>query len=339
MKNSKYIGTFFFCSPQVDVCELYALFRCFGEIRNILQRSENFFGIEYVFIADERLNREHGKIFIDGRKFLFQFGGFRVLQNVLNHVNDENRVNDEWIMAPVEDSPQNIINALNDDCLLHIFTELSVRDLYTVANVCQRFESIAKHAFRIKYSQQGRSPMTDLYEGGIITLFQIELFLQTFGTEIRTFSVSKYKEKLNIDILLRMCVEWCPKIEVLSLAADWSACLKKSMSGLMPRLKKLTFDVYHFNGQYSMGDLFVGDWPLEKLEFIGLPDWETTTIRMPKLTDLHLTAHSDHLTVKHVKQILSRNAQIRTVRLTDMKTNQPMLQMNFNGVMEPCFSL
>lgn len=49
--------------------------------------------------------------------------------------------------TPDHNSPSNILNKLNDDCIQSIFKLLSLRDLCTVADTCTRFQYVAQMVF------------------------------------------------------------------------------------------------------------------------------------------------------------------------------------------------
>lgn len=53
-----------------------------------------------------------------------------------------------------KESPNNILSALNDDCLLSVFRVLKMPAIRIVADVCVRFNDIAKDVFRLKYQQE-----------------------------------------------------------------------------------------------------------------------------------------------------------------------------------------
>lgn len=83
-----------------------------------------------------------GTLIIDGNEYQFKLSGAKLHPNPENFEeitklhNKSTQIarylNDKLMMAPAEDSPQNIVNALIDDCLLQIFNELKAYDLCNV---------------------------------------------------------------------------------------------------------------------------------------------------------------------------------------------------------------
>lgn len=56
-------------------------------------------------------------------------------------------------LPPDQESPKQILNKLDDDCLEAVFKYLDMIDLCNAAEVCKRFNQRAKDAFRLKYKK------------------------------------------------------------------------------------------------------------------------------------------------------------------------------------------
>lgn len=94
---------------------------------------------------------------------------------------------------PEQDSPNHILNVLNDDCLIAIFKKLHFSTLSTVVNVCVRFNCVAKITFSSKYRTKPINILElDWYRRP--TLLQIENFLCEFGLLISAVSTTKEKQ-------------------------------------------------------------------------------------------------------------------------------------------------
>lgn len=308
----------------MDVYEIYALFRQFGQVHNILNKVPRRFQIDFATIIDKRIaSVRPSDIRIDGHKFQVQFDKAYYVPINPNPSGEIERLNDEWSVAPAIDSKQNIVHAIDNDCLLLIFNALDLCDLFNVAYVCRRFKSFAKQSFQSRYGRQRFRLFEDLR--GIwpnLSLSQIQLFLQAFGTEIRILHV---ENDLNTEILLRLCVDHCPAIESLELhALCWNDNLDKDIRRLMPQLKQFAF---HSTELCSMGDLFVGDWPMERLEIKGWPDWTTTTINLPKLTELNLimTCSTERIIKRFLEENLLESPHIRKLKLENFSFSGAVL--------------
>lgn len=97
---------------------------------------------------------------------------------------EEDMEDDPLLEAPETDSPNNILNALNDDCLRNIFERFETLSmLCSISNVCVRFSEIAKQVFKSKYRHKLIS-ITDLRWNNQLNLPQIIPFLYRFGSLI-----------------------------------------------------------------------------------------------------------------------------------------------------------
>lgn len=87
---------------------------------------------------------------------------------------------EEQPVPPDPESPSNLLNALNDDCLLEIFRYLSLKDLGSVADVCEKFKAIADTIFPSKYS---------CATWDISGAHRLERLLRNFRTDIKSLSI------------------------------------------------------------------------------------------------------------------------------------------------------
>lgn len=99
--------------------------------------------------------------------------------------------------VPAQDSPKNILNALNDDCLCHIFDKIShLADIHSISNVCKRFNTIAQIVFPTKISSRWINFDDMVFDDGTpfhhISLDEYEGFLSTFGSSIKSLKFRPY---------------------------------------------------------------------------------------------------------------------------------------------------
>lgn len=106
---------------------------------------------------------------------------------------------------PEQDSPKNILNVLNDNCIREILKKLHISTLIKVVNVCTRFNRIAKEVFLIKYRLKIIN-IFDLEWNCNPTSVQIKNFLSEFGpiipsitTLISRFDCEHYELFKNMD--------------------------------------------------------------------------------------------------------------------------------------------
>lgn len=144
----------------------------------------------------------------------------RISANILNVVDTF----DTLLQPPAQDSPQNILNVLCDDCLREIFKKLHFSTLDTVANVCIRFNRVAKEAFLSKYRTKTIN-ILELDWNRNPTMSQIEYFLKQFGSSISSISTIKeiftyphYRLNVDTNILLKMIGTHCKNLKKLELS-------------------------------------------------------------------------------------------------------------------------
>lgn len=302
-------------NSQIDEYDIYKSFRRFGEIFDVScdEDSPQLVHIDFATIVDDRINREQHQIILDEKTFSFRSNGFQPYDDSLEYRQKKTHTDPMLEIAPDADSPQNILNVLNDYCLLDIFHLLKLPDLLAVANVCQRFKRIAMKVYRSKYKIR-TNVVDDLInqnrESTPISLARIELLLRTFGPEVSAFDVDGSKNTL---ILLAMCSEYCTKLQYLRANVDFSSTPYGYLRRILPHLNHLELSL-----SYPVGGLFVGEWPLETLYlFINDPDVEATIIlNLPRLRVLSVWSYCTELTEQLLAQLLSRMSQLQKLRIT-----------------------
>lgn len=300
---------------------MYAAFRQLGQIHDIRECSEwaNRFEIKFASIFFKCLSRPIGEILLGGHRFTIVAKEFEIpnepvfcsslLPNELKRI--KQYFNVELLKTPA-DASENLANALNDDCLREIFKKLSAYQLCSVANVCQRFNGLAKAIFKKSYGRSGMLLMFTLKADRLaldrLSLFQIELCLQTFGDEICAFQIED--NNLNPAMILRMLAVFCKNFEELHLGSvQWTTNMKTDLLHRLPHLKKLDISLADV-GSCDISDMFVGDWPLQVL-MLRL-DESMVTIRLPKLIELNL--RNGDLTDQLFQRCLLGNPQIRKMQ-------------------------
>lgn len=146
-------------------------------------------------------------------------------------------------MPPDSESPANILNTLNDDCLRIIFErdELSQIDLCAVAMVCKRFRRVAKAAFRTKYIRNTPTIYNDIDLKQ--SIWRIDECIRIFGNTIQSLNVSDFQAE---DLIIDMANRFCGHIKHLR------TCVTKLnlLDSLWLRLEKLSITMQTFLPHY-----------------------------------------------------------------------------------------
>lgn len=123
--------------------------------------------------------------------------------------NDEPSAAPETV--PDQNSPKNILNALNDDCLRHIFKSepLDHHDLCALAQTCTHFQWLAHSTFKSHY---GNKPLTITHEQ--YSMRRLEALFLAFGQHIT--SIVLIDDFIFADIMLGFIAKYCPNVRQLS---------------------------------------------------------------------------------------------------------------------------
>lgn len=161
---------------------------------------------------------------------------------------------DALLQPPDEESPKNIHNALNDDCLREVFKKLHLLDLSSVADVCVRFNGIAKDIFHSKskdemFNLKNLNRHVDMRMRSVKpTLAQIDDFLRNFGSSIT--SIKEYSN--DSDIVMPLINKYCVKLEEIKMYGYSKNQTLVELFQLFARLKKLKV----FCGSSKVGSIF-----------------------------------------------------------------------------------
>lgn len=217
-------------------------------------------------------------------------------------------------LPPIQSSPSNILNALNDDCLREIFNSevLDIWDLCSLADVCQRFREIAKEVFPHKYNNRWID---------WACLWRTERLLQIFDSSFTTLNNFHYQLE---DILCGLIAEHCTKITKLTCKLREPASLIH-MRPLMQRLSALeiTFDDIGYlndddgedgNSGIQLNDLFDSQ-PIISIETLKIKaDRSRYTLHLPSATLVNLRSfHLQFVSLDEMsnnKAFFSRNPQL-----------------------------
>lgn len=237
--------------------------------------------------------------------------------------------NDKILKANVPDqnSPEHILNVLNNDCIKEILSRLeNRRDFINAANVCKRFQYVAQFwfshktlqignkyrksslcpresAFIIDYSMHG--PVSDLYA-----------YLSTFGKCIRTIEWHGMSS-LFVDVraaIFQMIVRFCRKTLIHLVIIGKVEIMLTSQFKVLERFEFSYGILVRFEPPRSLNYLRLTQINRSSYFRINLKYLEKT---FPKLVEIHLGDFTNLMpTTDWFVSFLKRNPQL--VRLTLM---------------------
>lgn len=229
----------------------------------------------------------------------------------------------------------NILNALDDGILLDIFETLHLIDLCAVANVCTRFNAIAKHVFAARFKNRTLRLLDFQYKiHQMETLTLLEQCFRTFGATLTSVMTRVQREELlNTSIVTEMVAEYCPNITELDIAdVSIEPSALKAKRDIFCRLKKLTA----FGGDFVTTEDGI-EWQLEKLVLLECMNDTWLHIKMPKLMEIEFRQYHPRMGAPVICNFLSINSHIQHLVLNldhlEMKellaisASVPMLKM------------
>lgn len=190
-----------------------------------------------------------------------------------------------------EDSPLNINNALNDDCLYEVFKKCN--DLYSLmslSRVCERFQMIAQRVFAARLRRANEKIIDHLYNK---PLCYIEEFLESFGALIGTVDLTRRRFRCaSMDTIYSIMSTHCINMHTLQCRIDDQRTIETAQ--LLPTVKRLHIIFTDDNdGRKNLERFFPHDSQLKSLtlefdRYYGSAIVRLPEQKLPKLTVLKL---------------------------------------------------
>lgn len=117
---------------------------------------------------------------------------------------------------PAQDSPKHILNILCDDCIEEIFRRIFViEDYLNMAEVCKRFQKIAKNCFRLQFKSElwlnrceSNNIQPTMYT---VSSERVIAFLNMFGTSIQHLRLISSSNQEHDDEIFKLIVKFTTK--------------------------------------------------------------------------------------------------------------------------------
>lgn len=222
--------------------------------------------------------------------------------------------------APDQQSPDNILNALNDDCLRMIFDseQFDLWDLCSIANVCKRFKSIVQRKINLKFGDEPFDTAS-LYKYNKM-LCRVEEYIQSVGSKCTSISLP-YPH-----VVSGMCAKYCKNITELRCSLFHCKAAALELRPLLFKLHKLDLN-FRENDQgtnWDLNKLFTADALVEEMMLEGSrfirPEVTLPTVNLPKLKQLRLSRIVLNDTETTTK-FFSHNQQLKKLSLYKTNTN------------------
>lgn len=280
---------------QISQYDIYTIFKRFGIIRTIKRQCEYEIEIDYASIK---------------RSAMLAFHKQKPIDCLVTWVGDNENFNELSALpnaeAPDSNSPHNILNILDDDCLRVIFKDSSLNlwDFVEIADASPSFVGLAEAIFPIKF----KKPNDQLERYGYgKRLSQLESFFRHFGQHLHTIDLRKFAFQ---DIVVGLLQKHCSNLEELKmdyLEPETMIQLRQ----LLGQVQKLTI----FCKDQDLRHLFPTNSLLEKLEIFSTIDQLTfPQIHFPNLVDFRANEiFLDNFAM--VEPFFAHNTQIRRLHI------------------------
>lgn len=218
----------------------------------------------------------------------------------------KNEENVTVFAPPDQESPKNVLNALNDDCLRVLFNrpEIDMIDLAVLANTCKRFKTIATEAIT-------KRTVDDHKQFDQTALWRMEVFFRTFGKQIKTVYLDEI-HGIGMDILSQIQLKHCTNVTKLTCSMYYEQS-RNALRRLLPQLHELTI----MRANEHISQLFDENavCELKKLHFIEYSILLLPRFRMPQLVDLRLDPADSPRSFNSSDAFFSLNPQIEILSI------------------------
>lgn len=237
---------FEFVSFQPSSYSIHSVFKQFGEIKDIWYFDQKLKFVTIIeFKTPEGANAAYLKrhIRIKSHTIIVQ----RLLRDTFlkKCYSDDikGKINDILLQPPGEQSPKNILNILNDDCLYEIFKKIPSSNYGSIANVCVRFNRILSEMLSRKYKNSAFNISSIVYFE-LFTLSQAEDYLRNFGSLIYHAKIDGWVYKppfiIKIDLICRMISDHCENLRSFKIADfEMLNCMANELIPLFMRIEEL----------------------------------------------------------------------------------------------------
>lgn len=278
---------------QVPIYRAYSTCRQFGLIESYHRGNRGQLSVVFITSAKVEELKTEPTFHVEGGEITFKHGRYERDyytvstsdnddssddDNTSNYADDNSEAENELsstfsnnnLSPPDPESPQNILNTLNDDCLYEIFAKLEWYDLYATVDVCHRFRDIARQVAStkrtIKITSENLEPM-----------WRVERYLRMFGASIQRVNVDACQQDM---IVLFLISKFCANVDGLDIS--WiDKLVTNELDPLLKRLRKLCI-----GNTCTVNEILHSDSQLESLEIKSSA--KLPIIHLPKLVELRL---------------------------------------------------
>lgn len=304
-----------------NITSVYKCFNRFVDVESVQSRCDDCVYVQFSCNQVAATFLRKGRIENDGIEFrIRRVEKFHDIKVSCDHNKLYEKDPKIMLQPPAEDSPDNILNALPDFCLAEIFRKLNeVSDFISVANVCVRFNTIAKEIFSSKIRCR-KFQLHEVALHGEFTMSRLESYLQYFGSSVRSmvlrFDDWYFENTANApNIALEVINKYCKHIVSLTIFATNRDNQIKWMNirSILPKLKILIIQLLRYPNFESFSEFVSACSELETFEVYGDVPIDLLLPRktLPKLISFTMYSFKN----RSLEQFLTQNVQLKKVEL------------------------
>lgn len=206
---------------------------------------------------------------------------------------------------PAHDSPQNIINILNDDCIQAILLKLEFdQDFFNAAEVCIRFQENVKFCLPFRRITFGDDQLRST-----IPFELTERFLKIFATNIKCINLNYNETSVyqhHLDLISHYCGNTLRELSIRSRTNHSILTFHLPFAALNKLLLRNVY-LHNFNPTYICPEL-------KNLQLFFCYDTEYLKWLENEFSNLtYVEFNFSHLTIEILNEFKQRNSQLMVV--------------------------
>lgn len=230
------------------------------------------------------------------------------------------------------DLSDNILDRLNDDCMIKVFEYLPLLDLCSVADVCSVFQSNAEFTFKRKFSDLDFNEFIDennidircewdAEHDNLLQMDSVERLFRHFGVYIQTIHLdtndfNEYEQDRIMELMIAHCAHKDSKLDKLVMyGITISSHLMPRLQSLFDRLKYLDITGGSFCFGSELTELILDDVDLD-CSFVRTLK-KLQTISVTDVRESYIGLFDDFLAL---------NTQLKSLTRTDSKGHTSRLR-------------
>lgn len=196
---------------------------------------------------------------------------------------------------------------LNDDCIREIFDHLNLMDLFSVAEVCQRFQKNAQKRFAIHHKS------VNFFEIATLDVDQMKNFMGTFGPLIEKLSVSMFfVPDENAFLSMVHCFTSVSDLTLHGFTLHDE--FVNMMKPVFVRLKKLRLMSCGLSNAYFEVLAYCSELTKLKYKYSSREYFDWPSVHLPKLVNFKYDGYQ-YAEMKNVRQFLKYNPQLKKIAI------------------------